>query len=153
MKIWVDADACPRDAREMVYRTANRLKVETILVANSSMRFPKSAFISMQIVEKGFDVADDQIAENVAPGDLVITADIPLAARIVDKGAAGIDPRGQIFDEENVKERLATRNLLMELRDAGMVGGGPKPYKPADKSRFASALDRLVTRMLRELPD
>lgn len=104
----------------------------------------------MKIVPKGFDVADDWIADCVDQGDLVITADIPLAARIVDKGASGIDPRGQVFDEENVKERLATRNLLMELRDVGMVGGGPKPYKPSDKSKFASALDRLVTRMLRE---
>ena len=150
MKIWVDADACPRDAKDVIYKTAIRLKVQTILVANTSLRHPDSQWLSNEVVGRGFDVADDYIADNVAPGDLVITADIPLAARIVDGGATGIEPRGQVFNEDNVKERLATRNLLAELRDGGLTGGGPPPYRARDKSKFASSLDYLVTKMLRE---
>jgi len=147
MKIWVDADACPRDAKEMIYRTAMRMEILACLVANSPLRTPKSQWITVETVGHGFDVADDFIADNVTEGDVVITADIPLAARIVDKGAHGIDPRGKMFTEENVKERLATRDLLSELRDQGMTSGGPPPYKPKDKSKFASALDRLLTKL------
>ena len=149
MKIWVDADACPRDAKDIVFRTAMRLKVETILVANSPLNTPQSPWISVEVVAKGLDIADDYIADHVADGDLVITADIPLAARVVDRGATGIDPRGQLFTEDNVKEKLATRNLMTSLRDDGMVGGGPPPYKPKDKSKFASSLDQLVTRLMK----
>jgi len=149
VKIWVDADACPRDAKDIVFRTAMRLKVETILVANSPLNTPQSPWISVEVVAKGLDIADDYIADHVADGDLVITADIPLAARVVDRGATGIDPRGQLFTEDNVKEKLATRNLMTSLRDDGMVGGGPPPYKPKDKSKFASSLDQLVTRLMK----
>ncbi|MDJ0842566.1 MAG: YaiI/YqxD family protein [Acidobacteriota bacterium] len=148
MRIWIDADACPRAAKDMVYRTADRWGIEAVLVANTHMRTPQSDFITVIVVGKGFDVADNYIADNVEKGDLVITADIPLAARIVDAGALGLDPRGQLFDEDNVKQKLATRNLLAQLRDQGMTGGGPPPYKPKDQNKFASALDALLTKML-----
>ncbi len=147
MKIWVDADACPVVIKDILYRTAMRMEVPACLVANNFLRTPASEWITVEVVGHGFDVADDYIADNVKPGDVVITADIPLAARIVDAGAHGIDPRGGMFTEENVKERLATRDLLSELRDQGMMGGGPPPYKAKDKSKFASALDRLLTRL------
>ena len=150
MKIWVDADACPRDAKDVVMRAANRLKIKTTLVANQSMRFPKSAWVDLVVVPSGSDRADDFIAAHVLPGDVVIVEDIPLAARIVDAGAIGIDPRGSVFHQENVKHKLAARNLLADLRDAGMVGGGPAPYRPRDKSKFASALDRMLTKLLKE---
>ena len=144
MILWVDADACPKDAKDVIYRTANRLAIETHLVANTHLRTPFSKWITVDVVGSGFDVADDFIAEQVNQGDVVITADIPLASRIVKKGAIGIDPRGQLLDEDNVADRLATRNLMAELRDGGMVTGGPPPYKPKDKSRFASTLDRTL---------
>ncbi len=147
MKIWVDADACPREAKELVFRAAIRLKIPTCLVANSPMRVPRSPWITLETVGGGFNEADDYIADHVAPGDVVITADIPLAARIVDRGAVGIDPRGQVFTEENVKARLATRNLMAELRESGICDGGPLPYRPKDKSNFASILDRQLTRL------
>ncbi len=150
MKMWVDADACPRDAKDIVFRTAMRLKVHTILVANSPLQTPRSEWIAVEVVAKGLDIADDYIADHVVDGDLVITSDIPLAARVVDRGAAGIDPRGQLFTEDNVKEKLATRNLMTSLRDGGMIGGGPPPYKPKDKSKFASSLDQLVTRLMKQ---
>lgn len=149
MRIWVDADACPRDAKDIIYRTANRRSIETVLVANAAMRIPQSNWIRLELVEKGLNVADDWIADQATTGDIVITADIPLAARIVDKGAIGIDPRGQIFHENNVKDRLAARNLMFELREGGMMGGGPPPYKPKDKSKFASALETLITSILK----
>lgn len=147
MQIWVDADACPRDAKDLVFRAAIRMKIATRLVANAAMRLPRSTWITIDLVDKGLNVADDFIAENVTPGDLVVTADIPLAARIVDRGALGIDPRGLIYSETNVKERLASRNLLAELREGGMLHGGPPPYGPRDKSKFASALDQLLTKL------
>lgn len=156
MNVWVDADACPKGAKELIFRAADRLKVTTILVANVPIRVPKSNFIRCEVVGAGFDVADDHIAESAQPNDLVITADIPLAARVVDAGALVLDPRGQLLDEDNVKSRLATRNLLADLRDIGMTGeggisgGGPPPYKPKDRANFASALDRTLNRLLRE---
>lgn len=151
MKIWVDADACPRDAKDILFRTAKRREIETILVANNQMNVPKSPWIRVDVVEKGFDVADKYIADKVNAEDVVITADIPLAAAIVEKGALGIGPRGEIYDTENIQDRLATRNLLAHLRDTtDMMGGGPPPYKPKDKSKFASVLDRQLTRLLSE---
>jgi uncharacterized protein len=149
VRVWVDADACPRAAKELVYRAADRYGIACVFVANSAMNLPKSPHLSLQLVGAGFDVADDHIAESVEPGDLVITADIPLAARIVDAGALGIDPRGQLFDEDNVKSRLATRNLLAELRDQGLMGGGPPAYQPKDRANFASALDRTLQKLIR----
>lgn len=148
--IWIDADACPRPAKEIVFKAAKRLGIHVKMVANQWMRTPASTHIELVLVESGLDVADDAIAEGVSEGDLVITADIPLAARIVDRGALGIDPRGLVYSPENVKEKLATRNLLAELRDVGMTGTGPPPYKPKDRSKFASSLDRLLTQMLKD---
>lgn len=150
MRIWVDADACPRDAKELIFRTAKRRQIETVLVANGMMRVPKSAWVRLELVDKGSDVADDWIADHATQGDIVVTADIPLAARIVDNGAVGIDPRGLVYHENNVKDRLAARNLMFELRSGGMVGGGPPPYKAKDKSKFASALENLITSVLRD---
>lgn len=150
MIIWIDADACPRPAKEIVFKAGKRLGIKVKLVANQWMRIPNSPLIELVVVESGLDVADDAIAEAVAKDDLVITADIPLAARIVDRGARGIDPRGLVYSAENVKEKLATRNLLAELREVGMMGTGPPPYKPKDRSKFASALDRLLTKLLKD---
>jgi len=149
MIMWVDADACPKDAKDLIYRAADRYQLETVLVANAEMRVPKSAFIRLERVGKGFDIADDFIAENAGSGDLVITADIPLAGRVVAVGAVALDPRGGILDEDTVHARLATRNLLAELREVGMMGGGPPPYKPKDRAKFASALDRLLHKLTR----
>lgn len=149
MHILVDADACPRAAKELIFRTAQRRQIETVLVANGGMRVPQSPWIRLELVDQGSDVADDWIAAHATSGDIVITADIPLAARIVDKGAVGIDPRGLVYHENNVKDRLAARNLMFELREVGMMGGGPPPYKDKDKSKFASALDRLITSQLK----
>lgn len=151
LTLWVDADACPKGSKELIYRAADRYQLPTILVANAQMGVPKSAYLSLVLVGSGLDIADDYIAEHVAPGDLVITADIPLAARVVDAGAMGLDPRGLIFDEDNVKNRLATRNLFSDLREVGFMGGGPPPYKPKDRANFASALDRLIQKRLRGL--
>ena len=149
MIIWVDADACPRDSKDLVFRMAVKRRIQAILVANSQMATPRSELVTLTVVPGGFNEADDYIVEQVQPGDLVITADIPLGARIVDRGALGLDPRGKVFDPQNVKERLATRNLMAELREGGMMGGGPPPYKPRDRSQFASALDRLLTQLLK----
>jgi len=146
VRIWVDCDACPRAAKELIYSAAFRFDVETLLVANSRMRFPDEEPITLVIVGDGYNVADDYIAEHVASGDLVITADIPLAARIVDAGALGLDPRGQIFDEGNVKTKLAARNLMAGLREMGMTGGGPPPYKQKDRNKFQQELDRILTK-------
>ncbi|CAM2070017.1 YaiI/YqxD family protein [Sulfidibacter corallicola] len=150
MIIWVDADACPRAAKSLIYDAAERFSVDACLVANTDLRVPNSDFISTVVVGGSHDEADDFIAEHVVPGDIVITADIPLAARAVDGGAVGIDPRGQLYTEENVKSKLAMRNLLAGLRESGMQGGGPPPYNQKDRHKFATALDRLLTRQLQD---
>lgn len=149
MKIWVDADACPRVIKEIVFRASERLGIAVCQVANSDLSRSHSGLVSSVRVAEGFDAADDYIAEHVAPGDLVITADIPLAARIVAGNGVAIDPRGEIYDEENVGERLSMRDLMQELRSAGMVQGGPAQFGLTDRQRFASSFDRLLTRMLK----
>ncbi len=149
MQIWIDADACPRVIKEIVFRASERLEVPVCLVANTSLAKHHSRLITSVVVAGGFDVADDYIAEHAAPGDLVVTADIPLAARVVARGAVGLDPRGELYTEENVGERLSMRDLMTELRGAGMVQGGPAQFGATDRQRFASSLDRLLTRMLR----
>ena len=149
MQIWIDADACPRVIKEIVFRASERLEVPVCLVANTSLTKHHSRLIDSVVVADGFDVADDYIAEHAAPHDLVVTADIPLAARIVAKGAVGLDPRGELYTEENVGERLSMRDLMMELRGAGMIQGGPAQFGATDRQRFASSLDRLLTRMIR----
>ena len=146
MRIWIDADACPRDIREIVYRASVRLEIPVCLVANSDMNFPESPLISLKVVSKGFDAADNHIAEEVLPDDIVITADVPLAARIVERGTIAIDPRGEVFDEDNAGERLSVRNLMQELRSGGLVQGGPPQMDSLDTHKFASAFDRELTK-------
>ena len=149
MKIWVDADACPRVIKEIVFRASERLELPVCLVANTPLAKHHSRLITSVVVSDGFDVADDYIVEHATPADVVITADIPLAARIVEKGAVGLDPRGELYTEENVGERLSLRDMMQELRGAGMIQGGPAQFGNTDRQRFASALDSLLTRMLR----
>jgi uncharacterized protein YaiI (UPF0178 family) len=153
MKLWIDADAAPQDVKEIVYRTAKRLELETVLVSNQWLSPPAgNPFVTAVQVRGGLDVADRHIAETAEPGDVAVTADIPLAARLVEKQVAVIDPRGEEYTEENVGDRLAFRDLMDGLRGAGMLdqpGGGPRPYGPKDKQTFAATLDRVLTRALR----
>lgn len=151
MKIWIDADACPGDIKEIVYRASERLDLPVCLVANSYMRIPDSPLISLVVVSNGFDAADNHIADEVAPEDIVITADVPLASRIVARGTVAIDPRGDVYTDENVGERLSVRNLMQELRSSGVVQGGPAQMDAQDTHKFAAALDReLVKRVKRD---
>ena len=148
MQIFVDADACP--VKEEVYRVARRHALAVTLVANSSMRVPEDEAIRLEVVGGGIDVADDWIAEHVAAGDVVITADVPLAARCVAKRAFVVGTTGYEFTEDNVGDALATRDLLSELRSAGEVTRGPRPMGPRDRSRFLQTLDAVVRKGLRE---
>ncbi|HEY7767608.1 YaiI/YqxD family protein [Longimicrobium sp.] len=150
MKLWIDADAAPRDVKEIVFRAAKRLEMQTVLVANQRMPVPPgNPFVTAVRVEGGPDVADLYIVEQATPGDVAVTADIPLAAALVEKGVAVIDPRGDEFDAENVGERLAVRDFMDGLRGAGVETGGSRPYGPKDKQAFAGSLDRILTRALR----
>jgi uncharacterized protein YaiI (UPF0178 family) len=149
LKIWIDADACPRVIKEIVFRASARLQMPVCLVANQDLSKAHTGLVTSVRVSDGFDVADDYIAEHAAASDLVITADIPLAARIVAIGGVALDPRGELYTEENVGERLSVRDLMQELRTAGLVQGGPAQFGQADRQRFASALDRVLTRMKR----
>ena len=149
MKIWIDADACPRVIKEIVFRASARLQMPVCLVANQDLSRAHNGLVTSVRVSEGFDAADDYIAIHAETSDLVITADIPLAARIVANGGVALDPRGELYTEENVGERLSFRDLMQELRTAGLVQGGPAQFGQADRQRFASALDRLLTRMKR----
>ena len=151
MQIWVDADACPQVIKEILFRAAERAQILTTLVANTLLRVPSSPFIKSVRVAKGFNVADHQIVEQIQPGDLVITADIPLAAEVITRGAHALDPRGELYSEDNVRDRLAMRNLMQELRSTGDILGGPAPFSHSDRQRFANHLDRLLTRPGRDL--
>lgn len=145
MKIWIDADACPRDVKEVVFRAADRTSIQVVLVANKAMHvLSRSGLVSMVQVKGGPDVADDHIVAASAHGDLAITADIPLAARLVQKRVHVIDPRGETYDEDNVGERLSVRDFMAEVRDSGVVTGGPSAFSARDKQRFAAALDRAL---------
>ena len=146
MQIWVDADACPQPIKDILYRAAERSQVMTTLVANTPLRTPPSPFIRTLRVAKGFDVADSRIVQEVQPGDLVVTADIPLAAEVIARGAQALDPRGELYSEDNVRERLAIRNLMQDLRSQGALIGGPAPLASSDRQRFANHLDRLLAR-------
>jgi uncharacterized protein YaiI (UPF0178 family) len=150
LKLWIDADAAPRDVKEIVFRAAKRLEMETVLVANQRMPVPPgNPFVTSVRVEGGPDVADLHIATHAQPGDVAVTADIPLAASLVEKRVTVIDPRGEEYDAENVGERLAVRDFMDGLRGAGVETGGARPYGPKDKQAFAGALDRILTRALR----
>lgn len=145
MQIWVDADACPGEIKELLYRAAERTQINVTLVANQGLRTPHSDFVDSIIVPAGMNVADRRIIELVQLGDLVITADIPLAAEVVAKGAQALDPRGELYTEANVGERLAVRNLLDELRGGGLITGGPSNFTAKDRQAFANQLDRWLT--------
>lgn len=145
MRIWVDADACPQMIKDILFRAAERARVETTLVSNMPLaRTPTSAFVRTIRVAKGFDGADQRIVQEVQPGDLVVTADLPLAAEVVARGATALDPRGELYTEDNVRERLAVRNLMQELRSGGELLGGPAPFKVGDRHLFANQLDRFL---------
>ena len=146
MKIWVDADACPRVIKDILYRAAQRSEVITTLVANQPLKIPPSQWIKSIQVASGFDIADNYIVQELEPGDLVITADIPLAAEAIDKGAQAINPRGQHYTKANIKQRLAMRDLMEELRTIGEVRGGPPPLNKQDRQAFANVLDRLLAK-------
>ena len=149
MHIWVDADACPGVIKDILFRAAERLQVPLTLIANKALRIPPSQFIRMFQVPHGFDVADDEIAKRVAAGDLVITADIPLASAVIMRGAHALNPRGEFYTADNISERLALRDYLSELRDSGVQTGGPAPLDQTDRKRFADQLDRFLAKQPR----
>ncbi|MES2180573.1 MAG: YaiI/YqxD family protein, partial [Pseudomonadota bacterium] len=146
MRIWVDADACPVVIKEILFRAAERTKITTTLVANQFLRTPPSAYIKTMQVPSGFDVADNKIVQVLEAGDLVITADIPLAAQVIEKGGHALNPRGELYTSANIKERLAMRNLMEALRDNGVDIAGPAAFNQADRQLFASALDRFIAK-------
>ncbi len=149
MRIFVDADGFPTAAKELVVRAAVRLQVPLVFVANKKVGYKPSGVISSIIVPEGPDVADDRIVEMAKPGDLVLTADIPLADRVVARGAFALNPRGKLYTEENIKERLAMRDLLSELRDGGMMTGGPSTFGKKDCQAFVNQLDSFLVRRLK----
>ena len=152
MQIWVDADACPSDAKDLLYKVVQRLGVRMTLVANASMSYPRSELIRFELVKAGANVADQRIVESLSAGDLVITGDIPLAANAIEKGAVVIDPRGDLLDEANIGTRLTTRNLMEGFRAAGVRTSGPAAYSAKDKQNFANQLDRILTRLMKPAP-
>ena len=149
MQIFVDADAFPNAIRNILIKASLRLNIPLIFVANKPLRLEKSANLSLILVPEGPDVADDRIAQLVQPGDLVITADIPLADRVVSKKSFAMNPRGKLYTEHNIKDRLAMRNLLNELRDNGMITGGPAEFNRKDRLAFANQLDSFLIRQLK----
>lgn len=150
MKLWLDADATPRDVKEICYRASERLELDTVLVANQRLQLPLGyRHLSAVRVDGGPDVADRYIAEHAEPGDVVVTADIPLAALLVPRGVVVLDPRGETYTDESIGERLSVRNFMDGLRSAGVETGGPATYSARDKQSFANALDRALTRALR----
>ena len=147
MHIWIDADACPVVIKDILFRAAERLQIETILVANRLLRTPPSRFIRAVQVPAGFDVADAHIVDQMAEGDLVITADIPLASAVLARKAHALNPRGELYTAANIAERLSMRNFLEELRGAGIQTGGPAAFSQADRQAFGAALDRFLARL------
>lgn len=148
MKIWIDADGCPRAVKDIVIRASQRRKIPTVFVANRPLHTPRTSWITSIVVSAGLDVADDWIATHVQQDDLVITQDIPLAARVVERGATGINTRGEVYTESNVRSRLSVRDFMTDLREQGVQTGGPPPFGSRDKQRFANALDRILTKRL-----
>jgi uncharacterized protein YaiI (UPF0178 family) len=146
MHIWVDADACPAVIKDILFRAAERLQIPLTLVANKPLRTPPSRVIRSVQVASGFDVADDHIVQQAAPGDLVITADIPLAAGAIDKGAHALSPRGELYTTDNIRERLTMRDFMSQLRESGIQTGGPAALSLGDRQAFANQLDRLLAR-------
>lgn len=151
MHIWVDADACPGVIKDILFRAAERRQMPLVLVANQLIRHPPSPWIRAVQVGKGFDVADNHIVAAASPGDLVITADIPLAAAVIDKGAHALNPRGELYSKENIRQLLDMRNFMDTLRSSGVETGGPAAFSQGDRQSFANQLDRLLARAVRHL--
>ena len=152
MKIWVDADATPAVVKEILYRAAGRTGIPLTLVANQRFRVPDSPLIDFLLVEHGFDVADAEIVGRLNSGDLVITADIPLAAEVLARGAHALDPRGEMFSADTIRSRLNMRDFMETLRSGGLAGGGPPPLGPGDRKAFAASLDRFLAKNLKKSP-
>lgn len=150
MQIWVDADACPGVIKEIIYRAAERRQIQTTLVANQMLRTPPSKFIRAIQVPSGFDVADQHIVNQVVAGDLVVTADIPLASLVIGRGAHALNPRGELYTTATIQERLSMRNFMEELRSAGIETGGPSSFSQADRQAFGNQLDRFLARIPKE---
>jgi Uncharacterized protein conserved in bacteria len=142
MVIWVDADACPNVIKEILFRAAERMQIAVTLVANQYLRVPPSRFIRAMVVPKGFDVADNEIVRLCEPGDLVITADIPLAAEVLEKGAAALNPRGERYSNATIRERLTMRDFMDTMRASGVQTGGPNSLNQRDRQQFAAELDK-----------
>lgn len=149
MRVWIDADACPKGAKDQVVKFALKRRFEVLLVAGQAQVKPAYACVRLIVVPSGPDAADDYLVEHAQPGELVICSDVPLADRLVKKGVAALDPRGREFNESNMGDKLAVRNLFTELREQGQIGGGQGPYGERDKQAFANGLDRILTRLLR----
>ena len=147
MQIWIDADACPNPIKDILYRAANRKKILITFVANQWLNVPTSPFIKMRQVEKGYDIADNEIVNCVQVDDLVITADIPLAADVLNKQAHVLTPRGQRYTLDTIKERLTLRDFMETMRASGIQSGGPAPLSPKDRELFANQLDKLITQL------
>ncbi|MCR4510791.1 YaiI/YqxD family protein [Pseudomonas sp. 32.2.56] len=150
MRVWIDADACPKAAKDQVVKFALKRRFEVLLVAGQAQIKPAYSCVRLIVVPSGPDAADDYLVEHAVPGELVICSDVPLADRLVKKGVAALDPRGREFDERNMGDKLAVRNLFTELRELGQVGGGQPPYGERDKQAFANSLDRILTRLQRK---
>ena len=146
MKIWVDADACPNVVKEILFRAANRVEVAVTLVANQFIRVPPSPHIKSIQVESGFDVADNYIVQQAEPGDLIITADIPLADEVITKGAHALNPRGEMYTKDTIKQRLQMRDFMETMRSSGVQTGGPAPLSQADRQNFANKLDAFLAK-------
>lgn len=146
MHIWVDADACPAVIKDILFRAAERTLIPTTLLANHYLRTPPSKVIDFIQVSSGFDVADDEIVKRASVGDLVITADIPLAAEVVEKGCLALNPRGELYTESNIKQRLNMRDFMDNLRSSGIQTGGAPPISQADRQAFANNLDKLLAK-------
>lgn len=149
MQIWVDADACPNVIKDILFRAADRVKVPVTLVANQPLRVPPSPYIRTCQVPAGFDVADNHIAQSLEAGDLVITADIPLAAEVIERKGHALNPRGDFYTPENIRQRLRMRNFMEELRNSGVMTGGPATLNQSDRQAFANQLDRFLARYCR----
>jgi uncharacterized protein YaiI (UPF0178 family) len=146
IQIWVDADACPNVIKEILFRAADRVPVAVILVANQAIQVPRSPHIRTVQVPAGFDVADDYIVQQASVGDLVITADIPLAAEAIEKGCTALNPRGELYTEENIRQRLNMRDFMDTLRGSGIDTGGPPAFSQSDRMAFANQLDRILAK-------
>lgn len=150
MKIWVDGDACPKVIKEILFRMAERTKIETIFVANAYLRLPHSDYLKMIQVADGADIADDKIVECCGVDDLIITADIPLADRVIKKGAIALDPRGKLYNNMNIGSILSMRNFMDDLRSTGIETGGPNSFTPKERQKFANELDTLLARRFKK---